>query len=389
MSSTYTPSNRFDLQATGDNPSTWGEKLNQRVFAMVDEALDGVNTLDITLTTAYTLTTASGTTDQARKRMLVITGTATADATITVPALNKFYVVKCNYTGDHTVTIKTSGDAGVTFTAGDGGIVYVTASGVFDVLRKSDMLLAGNNLSDLTDVVAARANLGLANPALNTFTNDGTTTVRTLTQDPGTVNALVVVFDGVVQSPNVDYTLSGTTLTYTSTPANGTKEVIFIGNQSLPAGVTSDGSVTTAKLASSAYASQVQAEDGTENTLLMTALRVKQAITAATSSILSSLLSGLILGGVPNNRSINFFDIVIIKYGYDAAPISPGTVVSTTFDSPFPNNCYWASLTSYDLNSTNVVRPMNIQSFSTTGISIGNPTINPGGAGRYWIAIGN
>ena len=105
MSSTYTPSNRFDLQATGDNPSTWGEKLNQRVFAMVDEALDGVNTLDITLTTAYTLMTASGTTDQARKRTLVVTGTATANATITVPALNKFYVVKCNYTGDYTVTI--------------------------------------------------------------------------------------------------------------------------------------------------------------------------------------------------------------------------------------------------------------------------------------------
>ena len=248
MSSTYTPSNRFDLQATGDNPSTWGDRLNQRVFSMIDEALDGINTLDITITTAYTLTTASGTTDQARKRVLNITGTATADATITVPALNKFYAVKCSFTGGYTVTIKTASDAGVVFTAGDAGIVFVTSSGVFEVLRKSDMLLAENNLSELTDPAIARESLGMGNPTVNTFINDGSTTVRTLTQNPGTVNSILVVFDGVVQTPNVDYTLSGTTLTYATAPSNGTKELIFIGNQSLPAGEPSDGSVTAAKI---------------------------------------------------------------------------------------------------------------------------------------------
>lgn len=278
MADTFTTSNRFALQATGDNPSTWGARLNTRVFDMVDESLDGVTTLDITATTAYTLTTASGTTDQARKRVLVISGTATANATVTVPALNKMYVVGCTYTGAYTVTIKTAGDAGVVLKAGDGAVIYVTPSGVFDVFHKSDMLQASNNLSDLTDKVAARAALGLGNPTVNTFTNNGSTTVRTLTQDPGTVNAMIVVFDGVVQQPDIDYTLSGTTLTYTSAPANGTKEVIFIGNQSLPAGVTSDGSVTLAKLASSVYATNAEATAGTDNTKVMTPLRVKEAI---------------------------------------------------------------------------------------------------------------
>lgn len=278
MASTYTPSNRFDLQGTGDNPSTWGQRLNERVFAMVDEALDGVTELDITVTTSYTLSTASGTTDQARKRVLVISGTATANATVTVPALSKMYVVECKYTGAYTVTVKTAGDAGVVLKAGDGAILYVTASGVFDVLRKSEMLIASNNLTDLTDKVAARAALGLGNPTINQFTNDGTTTVRTLTQDPGTINAVTVVFDGVVQTPTTDYTLSGTTLTYTTAPANGTKELIFIGSQSLPAGVTSDGSVTIPKLSSSVYATNAEATAGTDNTKVMTPLRVKEAI---------------------------------------------------------------------------------------------------------------
>lgn len=288
MADTYTSSNRLALQATGDNPTTWGQRLNTRVFDMVDEALDGVNELDITVTTAYSLTTASGTTDQARKRTLHITGTATANATVTVPALNKFYVVKCSYTGAYTVTIKTASDAGVAFTAGDGGLVFVTSSGVFEVLRKSDMLLAANNLSDLTDTEAARTALGMGNPTVNTFTNDGSTIARTLSQDPGTVNAIIVIFDGVVQTPTLDYTLSGTTLTYVTQPANGTKELIFIGNQSLPAGEPSDGSVDLTKLSSSVYASEAEALAGSDNTKLMTPLRVAQALDAAPKLTLSA-----------------------------------------------------------------------------------------------------
>lgn len=293
---------------------------------MLDEALDGVNTLDITVTTAYTLSTASGTTDQARKRTLVISGTATANATVTVPALNKFYVVDCTYTGAYTVTVKTAGDAGVVLKAGDGALLYVTPSGVFEALRKSDMLLASNNLSDLTDKVAARANIGLGNPTINTFTNNGSTLTRTLTQDPGTINAVVVVFDGVVQTPTLDYTLSGTTLTYTTQPVNGTKELIFIGSQSLPAGTASDGSITIPKLSSSVYATNGEALAGTDNTKVMTPLRVKEAITAISPSVVTT--PGLVLldtktasssssldftSGIDGTYDVYLFEISLIK----------------------------------------------------------------------------
>lgn len=280
MASTYSTSNRFDKQGTGDNPSTWGTRLNERVFDMVDESLDGVLTLDISSITSYTLTTNQGTTDQARKRTLVISGTATAAATVTVPALNKWYLVKCSYTGDYVTTIKTASDAGVDLTAGDSAILYVTPSGVFEVFKLSGLLQADNNLSELTDLEAARSNLGLGNPTINTFTNDGSTTNRTLTQDPGTINSVMVIFDGVVQTPTTDYTLSGTTLTYTSAPANGTKELIFIGNQSLPAGEPSDGSVTLGKLSSSLFASLSDWASGTVDKLL-TAVNFLPAVKAA------------------------------------------------------------------------------------------------------------
>jgi hypothetical protein len=48
MPSTPTPRNRLNLQGQGDNPNSWGTVLNAQVFALLDEALDGVTTLTIT-----------------------------------------------------------------------------------------------------------------------------------------------------------------------------------------------------------------------------------------------------------------------------------------------------------------------------------------------------
>lgn len=55
----------------------------------------------------------------------------------------------------------------------------------------------------------------------DTFTADGSTVNWTLTRDPATINNLDVSIDGVTQVPNVDYTLSGTTFSTTSTVSAG------------------------------------------------------------------------------------------------------------------------------------------------------------------------
>lgn len=55
----------------------------------------------------------------------------------------------------------------------------------------------------------------------DTFTADGSTVNWTLTRDPATINNLDVSIDGVTQVPNVDYTLSGTTFSTTSTIPSG------------------------------------------------------------------------------------------------------------------------------------------------------------------------
>jgi hypothetical protein len=58
-----------------------------------------------------------------------------------------------------------------------------------------------------------------------TFTGDGSTTAFTLTREPHSESAIIVVINNVVQQPVEDYTVSGTTLTIDAAVASG--DVIY------------------------------------------------------------------------------------------------------------------------------------------------------------------
>ena len=51
------------------------------------------------------------------------------------------------------------------------------------------------------------------------FTGDGSTTAFTITAGY-TVNSVIVTENGIIQKPTTDYGVSGTTLTFTTAPAN-------------------------------------------------------------------------------------------------------------------------------------------------------------------------
>ena len=91
---------------------------------------------------------------------------------------------------------------------------------------------------------------------LQTFTGNGTTTAYTLSSTQ-TQNECFVFVDDVAQVPGVDFTVNGTTLTFTSAPANSAE--IIVRGFGVPAPVTtvSDGSVTAAKLATGAIESKL------------------------------------------------------------------------------------------------------------------------------------
>lgn len=140
MPSSFTNRNRFNKQATGENTNTWGSLLNTGALDLIDFAADGVTTISAGGST--TLTAANGTTDQARARTLNITA-ATA-ATVTIPVLEKFYLVRNSSSSvDHVIT---NGSSSVTIYAGE--IVPVITDGT-TVWRLSYRNAGGAKLANL------------------------------------------------------------------------------------------------------------------------------------------------------------------------------------------------------------------------------------------------
>lgn len=86
---------------------------------------------------------------------------------------------------------------------------------------------------------------------LQTFTGNGSTTTFTLSTAQFQNESFVYV-DDVAQVPVTDYTINGTTLTFTSAPANSSEIIVRGFGVPTPLNTVSDASVTAAKLATGA-----------------------------------------------------------------------------------------------------------------------------------------
>jgi len=62
------------------------------------------------------------------------------------------------------------------------------------------------------------AKVGTVSIVVDEFTGDGTTTAFTMSQSESSDNAVLVSIGGVYQQPTTAYTVSGTTITFTSPP---------------------------------------------------------------------------------------------------------------------------------------------------------------------------
>ena len=129
MPSTYTTRLRLEKQADGENANTWGDRLNQQVIDMVDEAVGGVVVVSTTGATT-SLTATNGAADQSRNAVLRIEGTLGSNSTIVIPSVEKLYVVDNQTTGGtYTVKIKTAATT-TNVIAPRGGSKFIYCDGV-------------------------------------------------------------------------------------------------------------------------------------------------------------------------------------------------------------------------------------------------------------------
>lgn len=151
MPSSYTTSLRFELQFTGENVNLWGDKLNA-ALSRADDAVAGWLTKP--LTGNYTLASANGVADEARRAMLKFTGTGAF--TVTSPAVSKRYDVWNACTGDLTLT---NGSASVVVKPGEVVSVVTDGGSAFKRVQHTDF--GGANLTSVARIT------GLSTPTAN------------------------------------------------------------------------------------------------------------------------------------------------------------------------------------------------------------------------------
>src|SRR6056300_426085 len=97
-------------------------------------------------------------------------------------------------------------------------------------------------------VYHVRSSVSGANMIVDSMTGDGSDTTLTLSVAPVSVNNIQVYFDGVYQAKS-NYSVSGTTLTFTTAPPSGVA-VEAITHTQTSVNVPVDGTITPAKIAS-------------------------------------------------------------------------------------------------------------------------------------------
>ena len=209
MTTAYTPILQLALPVTGELNGTWGTVVNDNITSMVEQAIAGLATINTWTAASHTLTTANGTTDEARCAVLECSGAPGAAATVVCPALSKLYVIKNSVTGGYAVTLKTSAGTGISVPNGSTALLYCDGTNVVSgATYMATLVTTSITDSGLTAGRVTYAGTGglLQDAAALTF--DGTT--LSATKFAGALNGTVgATTPATVAATQVDITAQG------------------------------------------------------------------------------------------------------------------------------------------------------------------------------------
>lgn len=144
MPSSFGPELRENLQNPGENTNTWGALLNSGGLQLLEDAIAKRQAL--TVSGSHTLTTANGTSDEARCAFLdVVSGIG---GTIVAPAVSKLYIIHNQLSAD--VSITTGSGRSALIHAGE--LAWVAGDGTnFDREQVTDF--ANQRITSVADPV--------------------------------------------------------------------------------------------------------------------------------------------------------------------------------------------------------------------------------------------
>jgi hypothetical protein len=165
---------KIELIGTGEQTGLWGATTNVNIGTAVEQAIVGMATLDSgdfsTNVATLTLANTNAAQDARALCLTIASGAVSAAGTINVPAIEKPYIVINN--ASFAVTIKVSGQTGVTVPAGRRSVVYNNGTDVGEqityltnltigTLSLASALPVASGGTGATAASGARTNLGL------------------------------------------------------------------------------------------------------------------------------------------------------------------------------------------------------------------------------------
>ena len=176
MSSTYTSRIKLELQADGENANTWGQRLNNNVIQLVDDAVAAYTTISIG-SASYTLTNNNGATDEARSAILEFKGEITTSINVIIPSESKFYIVRDKTTRNGgNYVLQTAGNAGVSPPVSARGVYFCDGVNIHTLNAAGLGLgtVASFDVTDTSIVGKADVNVAVSNSAVITVDNTST-----------------------------------------------------------------------------------------------------------------------------------------------------------------------------------------------------------------------
>jgi len=157
MASTYSTRIRLELQATGENDSTWGTKANT-VFSLIDEARGGFLAKGVGGSSDVTLTALNSLSDESRQAVLEFTGVLTGNISVIVPTVEMWWFFKNSTSGAFTLTVKPVAGSGIVVTQGEEALLFCDGTDVVDLnmALSTRSIATGVGLSGGGDLTADR-----------------------------------------------------------------------------------------------------------------------------------------------------------------------------------------------------------------------------------------
>lgn len=116
MTTAYTNLLGLALPVDGELTGAWGSTINNSITSLIEDAVANFATHDITAGNWTLTTTGSGTSNEARMAILIVTGTPGVTRSIIAPGHSKMYMISNQ--SNASIMVKSASTTGVTIAAG-------------------------------------------------------------------------------------------------------------------------------------------------------------------------------------------------------------------------------------------------------------------------------